>query len=95
MFRWADPKPEEVKTPPPPSPDPRIRLMKWFSFSHLPEELRPISSKFNELASWMLSEIPESAEAYVAMRKLLEVKDAAIRAFMESMIEPHKTDNEE
>lgn len=89
MFRWADPKPEEVKTPPPPI-DPRMRLLKWFAYDHLPEELQVVSSQFNVLANWMYANIQAGQEATVAMRKLLESKDCAVRAFMESMSAPHK-----
>jgi len=59
-------------------------MLKWFAFDHLPERLRPISSPFAVLAEFMLQNIPAGAEATEAMRKLLEAKDCAVRAFIDS-----------
>jgi hypothetical protein len=84
MFRWADKLPEETKTPPPRPPDPRIKMLKWFAFDHLPEPLQPVSARFYATAAWMMQEIAAGQEATAAMRKLLEAKDCAVRAFLES-----------
>lgn len=56
-------------------------LLKFFSYKHLTKpELVAVSMKFAELAEWIDSDLPESAESTVALRKLLEAKDAAVRA---------------
>ena len=52
---------------------------KFFAYGHLPEHLRVVSAPFAELAAFILK-LPGSAERTVAMRKLLESKDAAVRA---------------
>jgi hypothetical protein len=55
-------------------------LMRWFKYGHLREDLKQISMQFANLAIWMVSELPRNAERTVALRKLLEAKDAAVRA---------------
>lgn len=54
-------------------------IMKFFAYEHLPERLRAISQPFASMAGRIL-ELPRSAERTVALRKLLESKDAAVRA---------------
>lgn len=56
------------------------RMLKWFACNHLPENLQRISEKFAILAEFICSDIQEGPERTVAMRKLLEAKDAAVRA---------------
>ena len=56
------------------------RMMKWFAFAHLPEHLRGVSEKFSILAEAIASDIEPGPERTVALRKLLEAKDAAVRA---------------
>ena len=55
-------------------------IMKFFGFRHLLEHLQDTSRKFHELADWMDQNLPDGAEKSVALRKLLESKDAAVRA---------------
>src|SRR5215471_12114105 len=83
MMRWASKLPEETK-PPPPSPDPRNKMIKWFAFDHLPPRLQVVSVEFAALAQWMRDNIARGPEATEAMRKLLEAKDCAVRAFLDS-----------
>ena len=59
---------------------PEERMMKWFAFEHLPEHLRVVSAKFYELACSMCALVDSGPERTVALRKLLEAKDAAVRA---------------
>jgi len=59
------------------SPD---RMLKWFEFSHLPATLQLISQPFGELAATICARVDEGPERTVALRKLLEAKDAAVRA---------------
>jgi hypothetical protein len=55
-------------------------MMKWFEFKHLPEHLQAVSKPFGELAQQLCQSIPPGPERTVALRKLLEGKDAAVRA---------------
>ena len=57
-------------------------LMQWFSYDHLPEPLREVSRHFAQLAHWTVDNLPRNAERTVALRKLLEGKDAAVRAML-------------
>lgn len=52
---------------------------QFFKFSHLPEKLQEISAPFTLLAA-MICTLPRNPERSVALRKLLEAKDAAVRA---------------
>ena len=53
---------------------------RFFKFDHLPEKLQEVSRPFHDLASLVVDMSPPSAERTVALRKLLESKDAAVRA---------------
>lgn len=55
-------------------------LLQFFHFSHLPEHLQNVSRPFSELAHKIHKELPKNAEQTTALRKLLESKDAAVRA---------------
>ena len=56
------------------------RMMKWFEYEHLPVRFRVVSAQFCGLAKFILAEIEPGPERTVALRKLLEAKDAAVRA---------------
>ena len=56
------------------------RMMKWFEYSHLPDALKAVSQPFHELAAAIVIGIEAGPERTVALRKLLEAKDAAVRA---------------
>ena len=58
-------------------------ILKYFKFEHLPQRLGEVSKPFCDLAQSLL-ELPRCAERTVALRKLLESKDAAVRAALES-----------
>src|SRR5208337_120648 len=53
---------------------------KFFAYHHLPPHLQVVSHRFHEVARYIVNAIPDSAERTVALRKLLEAKDAAVRA---------------
>lgn len=55
-------------------------LLRFFEYTHLPEPLQLVSRPFCELALQLAHDLPRSAERTVALRKLLESKDAAVRA---------------
>lgn len=56
------------------------RMEQWFRYHHLPPHLQAISRPFGELAAHVIATLPQNAERTVALRKLLEAKDAAVRA---------------
>ena len=55
-------------------------ILKYFEFAHLPEHLQKVSKPFGELANKLDEILPDGDEKTVALRKLLESKDAAVRA---------------
>ena len=55
-------------------------MLRWFAYDHLPERLRDVSREFSALAYTIFKRLPRCAERTVALRKLLEAKDAAVRA---------------
>lgn len=55
-------------------------LMQYFRFGHLPQALQDRSFPFWELANKIVVEYPRNPERTVALRKLLEAKDAAVRS---------------
>lgn len=55
-------------------------ILRYFHFAHLPPQLQLVSMKFCELAAFIVQSLPRNAERTVALRKLLEAKDAAVRA---------------
>jgi F420-0:gamma-glutamyl ligase-like protein len=55
-------------------------ILQFFSFSHLPPHLQEISCSFGNLAGAIATHLPRNPERTVALRKLLEAKDAAVRA---------------
>lgn len=55
-------------------------ILQFFSYEHLPPHLANISALFAELAGHIHETLPRNAERTVALRKLLESKDAAVRA---------------
>jgi len=57
-----------------------MHVMQYFAYSHLPERLQDISKPFGELAEKVADRSPFNQETTVALRKLLEAKDAAVRA---------------
>lgn len=58
-----------------------ISIIKYFEYAHLPEPLKKISKPFCELANELASNPNlDGPELTVALRKLLESKDAAVRA---------------
>lgn len=56
-------------------------VLKFFAYEHLPEHLQTASKPFCELAE-MIANGPQNPETTVALRKLLEAKDAAVRALL-------------
>jgi len=57
-------------------------ILKYFSYEHLPEKLQMVSKPFAELANKIVDELSRNPERTVALRKLLEAKDCAVRALL-------------
>lgn len=57
-------------------------ILQFFSFEHLPDHLQRVSRPFGELANQIVDTLPRNPERTVALRKLLEAKDAAVRALV-------------
>lgn len=55
-------------------------IMQFFAYAHLPEHLQEVSKPFGLLAERIVEDLPRNPERTVALRKLLESKDAAVRA---------------
>lgn len=55
-------------------------IMQFFAYTHLPAHLQEISKPFGDLAEQIVATLPRNPERTVALRKLLEAKDAAVRA---------------
>ena len=58
---------------------PSDAVLQHFEHGHLPPHLAGVSKLFGDLARQVAALFPESAEKTVALRKLLEGKDAAVR----------------
>ncbi len=61
-------------------------FLQHFEYDHLPPYLQEISKPFGDLARQICDTIPRNQERSVALRKLLESKDAAVRAKLMSFI---------
>jgi len=70
---------ETVKTEELQPPEP---ILKFFEYKHLPPHLAKASMPFHELAHSIVDYTPRNPERTVALRKLLEAKDAAVRAMI-------------
>lgn len=70
----------KVNCVPPAFGDNQEHIIQFFAYQHLPERLAVVSRPFGELALLILEICPRNPERTVALRKLLEAKDAAVRA---------------
>lgn len=58
-------------------------LEQFFGYAHLPPQLAAVSKPFADLAQQQIVDtLPRNPERTVALRKLLEAKDCAVRAFI-------------
>ena len=58
-------------------------LMRFFDAEHLPEHLAEVSQIFIDAAEDLIACVPRSPERTIALRKLLEGKDAGVRAALD------------
>ena len=59
------------------------QIMQFFTYAHLPEKLQRVSRPFALLAQEMDLGLPDGPEKSVGLRKLLEAKDAMVRALLQ------------
>lgn len=57
-------------------------VAQFFTYKHLPPHLADVSRSFASLAARIVETVPRGPERTVALRKLLEGKDAAVRAVL-------------
>lgn len=62
--------------------NPPEHIIQFFAYDHLPAPYAAVSAPFGELAEHIVATLPRNPERTVALRKLLEAKDAAVRAFI-------------
>jgi hypothetical protein len=55
-------------------------ILRFFHYAHLPVALQAASKPFCDVAHTIIDTLPRNAERSVSLRKLLEAKDAAVRA---------------
>jgi hypothetical protein len=60
-------------------------ILRFFHYAHLPPTLQPFSKPFCDLARHLIDTAPRNPERTVALRKLLEAKDAAVRSNLSSL----------
>lgn len=63
-----------------PDAPPADHIEQFFAYAHLPVALQSVSKPFCDLAQHVIATVPRNPERTVALRKLLEAKDAAVRA---------------
>ena len=61
---------------------PAEHIMQFFAYQHLPPALQAVSKPFGDMAEKIVTDLPRNPERTVALRKILEAKDAAVRAFI-------------
>ena len=57
-------------------------ILQFFAYEHLPPHLQAASAPFGRLAKAIVETLPRNQERTVALRKLLEAKDAAVRSVL-------------
>ena len=59
------------------------RMLQWFTYDHLPQNLQNVSKPFCDLAFTICNTYPAGPERTAGLRKLLEAKDCIVRASIE------------
>lgn len=57
-------------------------MLQFFAYAHLPPQLATVSAQFCTVAENIVAMLPRNPERTVALRKLLEAKDCAVRALL-------------
>jgi hypothetical protein len=58
------------------------RMLQFFKDEHLPREIQFVSKPFSDLAELIVGSLPANPERTAGLRKLLEAKDCAVRAYI-------------
>ena len=58
------------------------KLLRFFEYDHLPVRLQEVSKPFCKLATKVAEMAPLEEQTNVALQKMLEAKDAAVRAVL-------------
>lgn len=58
-------------------------IMQFFEYGHLPAHLQSVSKPFGDMAKKIEAELPDNEQRHIALVKLLEAKDAAVRALVQ------------
>jgi hypothetical protein len=61
-------------------------ILRYFEFSHLPDQLKAVSQPIGELANMLEQALPDGPEKSAGMRKLLEAKDCFVRAALDTRV---------
>lgn len=56
-----------------------LDALRWFDYDHLPPFLQAVSEPCHRLAFDLAATLPDGPELTIALRKLLEAKDAFVR----------------
>jgi hypothetical protein len=61
-----------------------VPILRYFEWQHLPPQLQAVSRPICELAYEYADLLPSGPELAAGLRKLLEAKDALVRAALDS-----------
>ena len=57
-------------------------VLRFFHYAHLPPHLQDVSKPFADHARRMIDTLPRCPQRTIALNKLVEAKDAAVRALV-------------
>jgi hypothetical protein len=55
-------------------------ILEHFTYAHLPTFLQAISKPYCDMAHQLAKDLPKCGQLTIALQKLMESKDAAVRA---------------
>jgi hypothetical protein len=77
---WTHPEPQMARIDTAGRHSATAHLAGFFTYDHLPPHLQAVSRPCAEFAHAMIAALPDGPELTVGLRKLLEAKDAFVRA---------------
>ena len=57
-----------------------MEILQFFEYTHLPSDLQMVSYPFHQVAHQIDVSLPDNSEKEMALRKLLEARDCAVRS---------------